>query len=100
MQATITVTILGLAAQIEREFISARTKEALAKRKQDGVKLGRPKGDANMLKLDAFRDEIIGYIKKVLTNALYQSSLSVHPQRYINGWIGDVFKIYTYLRVK
>ena len=30
IQSTITATILGLAAQIEREFISTRTKEALA----------------------------------------------------------------------
>lgn len=64
MQSTITATILGLAAQIEREFISARTKEALAKRKNDGIKLGRPKGEADLLKLDAFSDEIIGYLKK------------------------------------
>ena len=33
--------VLGLVAEIERDFISARTKEALAKRKADGVKLGR-----------------------------------------------------------
>lgn len=54
MQATITATILGLIAQIEREFISSRTKEALAKRKIEGVVLGRPKGQAETLKLDAF----------------------------------------------
>lgn len=41
MQATIIATILGLAAQIEREFISASTKEALSKRKCDGTRLGR-----------------------------------------------------------
>lgn len=64
MQSTITATILGLAAQIEREFISARTKEALAKRKNDGVKLGRPKGQADLLKLDAFHNEISSYLKK------------------------------------
>lgn len=64
MQATITATILGLAAQIEREFISARTKEALSKSKMDGVKLGRPRGESDLLKLDAFHDEIIGYLKK------------------------------------
>lgn len=64
MQSTITATILGLAAQIEREFISSRTKEALSKRKIDGIKLGRPKGQANLLKLDASYDEITGYLKK------------------------------------
>jgi len=64
LQSTITATILGLAAQIEREFISARTKEALSQRKANGIKLGRPKGPAVTLKLDAERDQIIGYLKK------------------------------------
>jgi len=64
MQATITATILGLAAQIEREFISTRTKEALVKSKLEGIRLGRPKGQAEILKLDASRDEILGYLKK------------------------------------
>ena len=30
----------------------------------DGVKLGRPKGESDILKLDAFHDEIIDYLKK------------------------------------
>lgn len=64
MQSTITATILGLAAQIEREFISVRTKEALSRRKSDGVILGRPKGQATLLKLDAYHDEIVGYLSK------------------------------------
>jgi DNA invertase Pin-like site-specific DNA recombinase len=64
MQSTITATILGLAAQIEREFISTRTKEALLQRKAKGVKLGRPKGQAHILKLDIERDQIISYLKK------------------------------------
>ena len=43
LPATITATILGLAAPIEREFISARTKEALARRKgQSKRRLPRP----------------------------------------------------------
>ena len=64
MQSTITANILGLAAQIEREFISTRTKEALSKRKAKGIKLGRPKGQAATLKLDTEREQIINYLKK------------------------------------
>ena len=63
MQAKITATVLGLAAEIEREFISMRTKKALAARKKDGVVLGRPKGPATKLKLDAKRDQIEKYLK-------------------------------------
>jgi len=79
MQATITATILGLAAQIEREFISSRTKEALAKRKQEGMKLGRPKGEANILKLDAFHDEIVGYLKKGINKRAISKLIECSP---------------------
>lgn len=64
MQSTITATILGLVAQIEREFISSRTKEALQKEKNEGTVLGRPKGQSDTLKLDSMKDEILGYLKK------------------------------------
>lgn len=64
MNSKITATVLGLAAEIEREFISMRTKEALAKRKADGMTLGRPKGRAETVKLDAHREEIKRYLAK------------------------------------
>jgi DNA invertase Pin-like site-specific DNA recombinase len=38
------VTLLALFAEIERDFISLRTKEALASKKAQGVILGKPKG--------------------------------------------------------
>jgi DNA invertase Pin-like site-specific DNA recombinase len=79
MQSTITATILGLVAQIEREFISTRTKEALQKRKNDGVVLGRPKGESDTLKLDAFRDEITGYIKKGINKRAIAKLIECSP---------------------
>lgn len=64
MQSKITATILGLAAEIERDFISMRTKEALAKRKASGKQLGRPRGAlAKSYKLDEKRAEIERYRK-------------------------------------
>ena len=64
MQSRITATVLGLAAEIEREFISMRTKEALAKCKADGIQLGRPKGQAERVKLDNHEQAIRGYLAK------------------------------------
>ena len=65
MQARITATVLGLAAEIERELISQRTIEALARRKASGKPLGRPKGrKATSLKLDPKETEIRGYLAK------------------------------------
>lgn len=62
IQSKIIATNLGLAAEIEREFISIRTKEALRARKAKGVILGRPKGPAASLKLDPKRKEIEQYL--------------------------------------
>lgn len=55
--ATVTSTIFALVAQIERELISLRTKEALQARKLAGIKLGRPKGKGKS-KLDEHREDI------------------------------------------
>jgi len=63
LNSRITATVLGLAAEIEREFISMRTKEALAKRKAEGMVLGRPKGKAKRVKLDKHSKEIKRYLE-------------------------------------
>ena len=65
LPSRITATVLGLAAEIERELISLRTKEALAKRKAAGKPLGRPKGrQSAKLKLDPRKQEIQMYLDK------------------------------------
>lgn len=72
LNSKITAVILGLAAEIEREFISARTTEALAKRKAAGLPLGRPKGRANNAKkLDAKKEEI----KDLLAKGVHKISI-------------------------
>lgn len=44
LQSKILVFAFGIASQIERDMISARTKEALALKKAQGIHLGRPFG--------------------------------------------------------
>ena len=61
ISATVTSTIFALVAQIERELISMRTKEALHARKIAGVKLGRPRGKGKS-KLDEHKDDILKLI--------------------------------------
>ena len=60
--STVATTIFALVAQIERDLISLRTKEALQAKKAKGVKLGRPKGKGKS-KLDVHKDDILKLIE-------------------------------------
>lgn len=62
IQSKLIAMCFSMAAEIERDLISSRTKEALKARKAAGVKLGRPKGPGKS-KLDPFKEEIIALLK-------------------------------------
>lgn len=80
MQRRIAATVLGLAAEIEREFISLRTTEALAKRKAEGKALGRPKGrQSASLKLDPKEAEIRTYLAKGISKRSIAKLLDCSP---------------------
>lgn len=57
LQSKVMAMVFSMVSEIERDFISSRTKEALAAKKRAGVKLGRPKGSGKS-KLDQYRPEI------------------------------------------
>lgn len=57
IQSKIIAMSFAMAAEIERDLISQRTKEALAARRKAGKPLGRPKGTGKS-KLDKHRPEI------------------------------------------
>ena len=58
MTAKIVVTLFSLFAELERDLISLRTKEALATKKAQGIKLGKPKGIIQKSKFDQHRETI------------------------------------------
>jgi DNA invertase Pin-like site-specific DNA recombinase len=74
IQSKIVALAFSMAAEIERDLISQRTKEALRFKKEQGFKLGRPKGPGKS-KLDVFRPEI----ESLLANGSTQRFIA---QRY------------------
>jgi len=69
----------GLSAEIERNLISQRTKEALARKKAEGVILGRPKGSrSKTVKLTGKQDEIKQLLDKKISKSAIGRILGVH----------------------
>ena len=67
-QGELMAMIFSIAAQIERDLISARTREGLKAARAKGRLLGRPKGPGKS-KLDEFKPEIIALLNNGSTKA-------------------------------
>jgi len=69
----------GLSAEIERNLISQRTKEALARKRAEGIVLGRPHGSKSKLKkLSGKEAEIQTLIDKRVSKSAMARKLGVH----------------------
>ncbi|MGI2298271.1 recombinase family protein [Candidatus Cardinium hertigii] len=88
LNSKVMVTLFSLFGELERDFISLRTKEALASKKANGIKLGKPKGTIQKSKFDGDKDKIIellslGVSVRRIANLLnYKNHISLNT--YIN----------------
>jgi DNA invertase Pin-like site-specific DNA recombinase len=63
MSSKIIITLFSLFAELERDLISLRTKEALAAKKQQGKMLGKPKGTIQKSQFDTDLERIKDLLK-------------------------------------
>jgi DNA invertase Pin-like site-specific DNA recombinase len=75
----------GLSAEIERELISQRTKEALARKKSEGFVLGRPSGrKTTRLKLSGYETEIRSLLDEKVSKSAISRKFGVSRKTVIS----------------
>lgn len=93
IQSKVLAFAFGLSAEIERNLISQRTKEALARKRSEGVVLGRPVG-AQSTRQHSKLYPYENYIRRSLERGVRKSVIAkrLHVQRstldrYIERWM-------------
>jgi DNA invertase Pin-like site-specific DNA recombinase len=87
LTSKVMITLFSLFAELERDLISMRTKEALAAKKAQGIALGKPKGAIQASMYDKDRDkivELLGYGLSVRKIARY---LGYHNHAGLNYYV-------------
>ncbi len=85
IQPKIMAMAFAIAAEIERDLISQRTKKALAARKRSGKPIGRPKGSGKS-KLDEHRAEIERLLNVGSTQRYIASRFNTSPTN-LSRWM-------------
>ena len=91
LQSKVLAFAFSISAEIERNLIAERTKEALKRRKAEGVILGRPKGRKNSVyKLSGKEEEICrmideGYAKTYIIEYFHVSSATLYNFMRMKG---------------
>lgn len=85
MQSKIMACVFSMAAEIERDLISSRTREALNRRRRNGLPLGRPKGTGKS-KLDQYRIEIESLLNNGATKKFIANRYNTTPANLFN-WL-------------
>ncbi len=85
IQSRIIAMAFSMAAEIERDLISARTREALRARKASGRPLGRPKGPGKS-KLDPYRPEIEALLANGSTQRFIAKRYNTTPGN-LSNWM-------------
>jgi DNA invertase Pin-like site-specific DNA recombinase len=80
IQSKVLAFAFGLSAEIERNLISQRTKEALARCKAEGKILGRRPGRSEKVKLSGHEKEIKKMLKSGMSKAAIGRHFGVHRQ--------------------
>src|SRR5260370_28649710 len=79
--------MFSLMAELERDFISVRTKKALAAKKSQGVLLGKPKGTIQKSKFDKDQDRIKELLKLELSARKVAKLLGLKNHIALNTYI-------------
>lgn len=82
IQSQVLAFAFGISAQIERDLISARTKDALARKKAEGVILGRPKNSYTIS--ESQKEQIVSLLQQGESRRSIARTMNVSPHTVYN----------------